>query len=219
MINSVGLVNYWPILSDLRDYASMADLSPGVSTRSIIVVVGLDSDRYGNLQSSLSMSTGYYSIPPGMYFNGAFSVLAWVKIKSIGVYSRLIDCGNGMAADNVILGLTNSSSGRPFIKVFNGANVPNPVVSDLVLPLNVWHHVSWVVNELKMASIYVNGTLHGSGSTTFLPNSVNRTQCYIGRSSWNPTDTDANMFTDEIKIYNRALSQFDVQNDFTFLGV
>ena len=215
MINSVGLVNYWPIMSDLRDYITMADLSPGINLPASSIV-RLDSDRFGKADSSLLMSDGYYLMPPGMYFNGSFSVLAWVKINSIRKNSRLMDCGNGAPSNNVVLALSENTSGRPYIEVMSGTSIPPKIVSSIALSLGFWHHLAWTVNAQRNASFYVNGTFQVSGNSVNLANPVNRIQCYIGRSAF-PNNEDSDMYADEIKIYNRALSQAEVQNDFTFV--
>lgn len=84
-----GLINYWPIVNDLQDYISTSDLSPGQLDAS--ETVGFTQDRFNNTNGSIFM-TGYYTLPPGIYFGSQYSFLVWVKVIAFNNYSRVIDC-------------------------------------------------------------------------------------------------------------------------------
>jgi hypothetical protein len=88
-----GLVNYWPINTDLNDYVGTAELSPGEDS----VDVGFGPDRFNNSNSSIFMNSGYYYAPSGIYFSGGpFSICAWVRPLAFNKNSQLLSFGNGM---------------------------------------------------------------------------------------------------------------------------
>ena len=60
-------------------------------------------------------------MPPGVYFTGDFTVIAWVNVKSFQLYSRIIDFGNNNPnKDNIIFGLNAKT---PFLFGRTGQNV------------------------------------------------------------------------------------------------
>lgn len=210
-----GLINYWPINDDLRDYIGSADMEPG----SDLVAnggVGFGPDRFGNPTGAINLNTGYYTVPPGVYFNGSFSVLAWVKIKVFTSWSRLFDFGNGSFSYNVVGSYSDGTSGSPVGEIYSGGMYE--VHFSTSLSLDAWNHLAFVYNNSQNVgtfSGYINGVLSTSSYNNIPPPSnVVRMNCYIGRSNMagNP---DANAYFDEIKIYNRALNASEVNYDMT----
>ena len=206
-----GLTNYWPIVNDLRDYMGSSDMIPGSLDAN--ETIGFTQDRFNNTNASIYMEPGYYMLPPGIYFNNnSFSFLAWVKILSISYFSRVIDCGNGPAMDNFILGFAFGYSSNPYtINYFKNTSF---VSSPDPQPLNTWFHLASVFDGQSLM-LYVNGNLVAS-SISKAPLNVNRTRCYIGRSNWyNSTgggDPDANACFDDLMLYNRALTPYEIQD-------
>ena len=47
-------------------------------------------------------------------------------------------------------------------------------------------------------------------TTTIPPRSINRTNCFIGKSNW-VADANANSLFDDIRIFNRGLTQSEIQ--------
>jgi len=211
-MTTVGLVHYWPISSDLKDYVGTDDLVPGTNLEAG-GSVGFGPDRFNNPNSALYLSNAYCSLPPDIYFNGSFSVLAWVKVVEITNFARLIDFANGESSDNVIIALSNGFSGDPYVTTFEGDLAQNVLVSPVNLIVDNWHHLAVVLDPLGNNYIYIDAILVASISGVYLPNTVNRTECFLGRSSWYPGDHDANANFDDIKIYNLALTQADILND------
>ena len=60
--------------------------------------------------SHLWLNSGYVTAPPGVYFNGDFSVSVWIKPINLGSWQRVFDFGNGPANNNVLM-LTSSGEG------------------------------------------------------------------------------------------------------------
>lgn len=150
-------------------------------------------------------------VPGGIWFSNEFTIEAWVYEHSYNTYSRLIDFGNGAPSDNVLLALTDSTTGRPTLSVYRGASgqsvtAPNP------LPLNQWVHLAATLRS-NVGTIYVNGVAAAFGTVTG-PNATNRTLNYIGRSNWAPPiagDGYANAIFDEVRIWKVARSAADLR--------
>ena len=179
---SVGLINYWSFNSNVNDSIQNANLFGGVNAI-------LTYDRFGVSGSALSLSTGYYKVPPGVYFSGTqFSFMAWVKVKTFTACMRLIDFGNGSNNENFVYGLSTSSNNRkPYVYFSTGADIFTGF-SQTVLNLNQWQHLACVYT-FPFYSIYFDGierTLPGSKTSysTFSMENGTRTSNYIGRSNW-----------------------------------
>lgn len=136
--------------------------------------------------------------------------MAWIKPTAIVPNARLIDCGNGQYADNVIVMISDGMSGCPGGQMFR-ASLDQPVVrSSTAIGVNQWSHLTVTMETTKMA-IYVNGSLATMFSYGFewTPRNVNRTMCYLGKSSWN--DAYLQAYLDEIKIFDYALTNSQIQ--------
>ena len=53
------------------------------------------TDHKGNANSAVYINYIYLALPAAVYFNGAFSVTAWINMITIGSYNRprFLDCG------------------------------------------------------------------------------------------------------------------------------
>ena len=60
--------------------------------------------------SYLWLDSGYVTAPPGVYFNGDFSVSVWIKAVNLANWQRVFDFGNGPASDNVLM-ITTTNEG------------------------------------------------------------------------------------------------------------
>ena len=108
-----GLINYWAFCDSYNDVIGTAHGYGQVNA-------ALTSDRFGLASSALDLSNGYIKIPSGIYFNGDYTVTAWVYMRSFPSYSPLIDFGNGAPSDNVWLGLSEDTTGKLSQELFVG---------------------------------------------------------------------------------------------------
>ena len=60
--------------------------------------------------SYLWLNSGYVTAPPGVYFNGDFSVSVWIKPINLASWQRVFDFGNGPANNNVMI-ITSTNEG------------------------------------------------------------------------------------------------------------
>jgi hypothetical protein len=169
---------------------------------------GGDQQAYAG---SFDGSDNYIQLPSGVYFNGgSFTISAWVYPTAFNSWSRVIDFGNGPNADNVLLAITNGTSGRPDL----GIHTPygnNDFEANASLPLNQWSFVAATFDSgTTHATIYIDGNDAGDTTFGFGPDDVTRTDDYIGRSNWS-SDGYAQGSIDDVRIYNYALSAAQVQ--------
>jgi hypothetical protein len=208
------LQNYWPILNgNMVDYIAGANMTP-------VVNVSYISDRFGNSKAALFLNSGYCTVPPGVYFSSPCSIMAWVNPRQSLKYCRIFDFSNGQCQNNAIFDLSDGTAMRPSFGFLYGTDCikSNFVATLLPVSLNEWSHVAGVYDGTNFL-LYVNGILQNSivASLSYSnpPNPVNtvRQNCYIGRSAWYPGDPDAIAYYDDLKFYNRPLTQAEILAD------
>lgn len=159
----------------------------------------LTNDRFGNPNSALDLESGYYQVPSGTYFNGLFSIIAWVYLRTFQIYSRLID----FSPNNIIIAFDSVS--KVYLLNLDCSN--QYALSNKPVSYNVWFHLAGVLGtNLKL---FIDGELVGEIAAC-MPANVDRTVNFIGRSNSGNGDKDQDGVYDEIRIYNRNLNQFEI---------
>lgn len=203
-----GLINYWPFIENYNDIIGGSNMYGGENYY-------LTSDRIGKDNSALWLNDGYIQVPSGIYFSGDFSVLAWVKIHEHKALSRLIDFGELGGRDNVIIVLSTMPNYTTDAEIFYGTK--GLALNSLGnLTIGVWNHLALTLRQ-NIASFYLDGQLIGQNNNVSI-NNVNRSNCYFGFHNWgqNTDFKKANAEIDEVKFYNKALSQSQIIDDFNF---
>jgi hypothetical protein len=161
-----------------------------------------------NSYVELSKTDAYDSLTQG-------TIEAWVKWNGTGYASWFsADSGNCLnpfeiAVDNGKFEVWAGPSGCG--ATFNAyVSIPNPTA---------WHHLAYVVsssgNKFYIDSVQQTATyIIGSAASTFFFSSAagGVTHYNIGRSVNNNGETFNGMI-DEVRIYNRALTSIEIQND------
>lgn len=208
---SIGLLNFWPIVNDLKDYTGSSNLTTGPLDAG--ETIGFANDRFNNPNGSIYMNPGYYTISGGLDFNLTFTFLIWVKAFSFPSWGRILDCGNGPESDNIIAGLaTNAGPNKPYAQIYQKNLTDGLVITSKSLNINTWFHYAFVYDGQKTL-IYVDGSLVAN-STKTAPNILKRSKCYIGRSNCHVEngDPDSSGCFDDLMLYSRALTQDEVKN-------
>jgi hypothetical protein len=111
----------------------------------------------------------------------SFTYEAWVYIKSIKNWARLLEMGNG-AGISMYLAASNALSGQPHFAINVGAGEQS-VTSSSALPLNQWKHIAITLSGTT-ATMYIDGVVVGQNSSFNLnPASLGNTSINrIGRS-------------------------------------
>ncbi len=146
-----------------------------------------------------------------------YTIEAWYKPEKADVTQRIFDFGNDtnrymfftpFYADNTArYAITVGSFGNE-----NGISVNKPA------PLNEWSHVA-VTSEGDKISLYIDGELVGEIDGVELdPYEISSkiSNCYIGKSAWSG-DQMFKGTIDEFKIYNRALSANEIEDEYNEL--
>jgi hypothetical protein len=204
---SRGLVNYWPFDGNLVDFVGQGDLTPDQNAAYI-------ADRNGQLKSAASSVKGYEA-PDGVYFSGAdLTITAWINIRQFNDWARILDFANKDASNNLynqfILAYMKSNNPTPIVSYFTKSKYNFLQATNVTLTLKQWYHVSASVQG-TLATIYINGSSPVSFTGFPVPENVTRTSCFVGKSNGN--DYPSSMYLDELKIFNRALTQEEIISD------
>ncbi|KPA09177.1 hypothetical protein MHK_010620, partial [Candidatus Magnetomorum sp. HK-1] len=143
-----------------------------------------------------------------VWFNGDFTVESWVYLKSYASWCRLIDIGNGQPSDNILLGLSYQTTGKPAFDIYNGASFTR-VDSSEQIPLNQWTHLA-ATSSGSVGKLYINGYLVGTNNSMSQALNVLRTNAYIAKSNWSAPNTEAAI--DEFRIWNLARTADQIQS-------
>lgn len=201
------LVSYWPIWNqdaiDMINGKSMSSSEPL-----------FDQDRFGNSDSALRITNGsnYWLAPPQPYFSAVFTTTSWFKPVTFPAWARIYDFAGSGKNNNVALTYSFLGNGFPAVVLIdNYANYFERYLNTLVLSANTWYHVALVINNLAGA-FYLNGVL---GFNFALPSpvlSVTRYDSFFGKS-YASNDAYADIYLDEVKFFNVALTQQQIQDD------
>src|SRR5882762_2556735 len=163
-------------MKTLYQYGRCAILTVGLTALVATMACGQSAGPGSAL--NLDGATGYIKATNNVWFNGDFTIEAWVYVRSYNNWSRLLDFGNGPNNNNVYLALSAGTSGKPAMGVFTNTGVPVLQATNQ-LPLNQWTHLAATLNGTT-GTIYINGNPVGSG-TLNIPPGVTRTNNYLGR--------------------------------------
>jgi hypothetical protein len=191
--------NYWP-MSNVSDLVGAANLFGGENYSFV-------PDRFCSPNSAIYFNKGYLQVPEGVYFSGDFTVTAWIYLKSYQSNSRIFDFGN-VTSYNVFLAMVDKTSQIEGSTIIDLS--PSHINSTSIINLNEWYFISFVLSGTT-GFIYVNGNQVANG-TINIPNNLQRTTNYIGKSNFGDQNADA--IYDEFKIYQGALSSDDIMNEY-----
>jgi hypothetical protein len=175
--------------------------------------ISFTTDRFGNPYSAIALNAvGFVQVPAGVYFSGDLTIMVWVKINSIQYQGpRVIDFGNGVTSDNILLTAHfQPSSNLPLFQTCDSGATCKYALGTAALSTGVWIHLTATLSGTT-GTLYMNGSFWGSQTGMPVPRNVTRNNCYIGKSGNYPVDPLADIVFDELKIFNVALNQSQVQ--------
>ncbi|NEQ73034.1 MAG: hypothetical protein F6K23_08060, partial [Okeania sp. SIO2C9] len=166
----------------------------------------LDDSRFGNCLNFDGVDD-YIQMPEmNIDYSQGLTVEAWVHYNSFKKWSRIIDFGNGAPNDNILFANELTTNNLAF--QVNKGTTQNRVKADGKLELNQWVYVTVTVDGSGSSKIYKNGEEVQSG-LVHLPNNLNRTKNYIGKSNWS-VDGYFQGKMSHLRMYNRALSKAEI---------
>ena len=145
---------------------------------------------------------------PGINLGNTGTVEAWVRLNALGRWHGVVAKGsaNNDTLHNYALEVTDANRARCIL----GNGVASQFLdSTVALPANQFRHLACTWNGTTL-SLYINAVLNASTAQTVIP-AGNTAPLTIGRFGGN-SDFTAGII-DEIRVYNRALAQAEIQFD------
>ena len=215
--NESGLLAYYPLNeatgTNIRDNSGNG--KHGTLTNALwwacAAPMGLPSSDTPNNQVMKFDGVNDHITLPAMNINYSqgLSVEVWVRYNSFKNWSRIIDFGSGAGVDNILL-LNPGTNNTLLFQIHRGTANQNIQVPNF-LETGKWIHIAVTVEPSGSCKIYKNGQLIQSG-TCHLPNNVNRTLNYIGRSNW-PGDGFFDGQMAEFRLWNRVRTEAEIKAD------
>ncbi|KPA13394.1 Concanavalin A-like lectin/glucanase [Candidatus Magnetomorum sp. HK-1] len=198
-----GLVAYYPFDGNANDESNN-------SNNGVVNEALLTTDRFGNTNSAYEFDgqNDYINCANSTDFNfeKSCSFSVWIKAFTPGELSAIINKWT-ISAEDKFLFFSDQS-----ILFYLYRLVPNDRLTSKQIPLNEWIHIAAVYNDSKM-QIFINGILDTQISTTvYLSNSSGNMYIGYNPERQNENKTGFNGLIDDVRIYNRALSELEIKS-------
>ena len=205
-VNNSNLLYYYPLDTDLLNYASGTGVNDATYTTSITTSATTLTSGSLNLNGTNNM----FKVPGHAYQAGGITICMWMKSKTMTPnWYHLFSFGNGQGSDNILLGFTGSDVGnlRVFYILFNGTTqLFRTNLAYKISDLN-WHHYCLTIEPNGAWKVYIDG-INQNVTNVGYPNTVTRATCYIGNSFWG--DPGMVAYINQILIFNRTLTSTEV---------
>jgi hypothetical protein len=211
-----GLVAYYPFTENANDES-------GNGNHGIVHGATLTTDRFGNPGSAYDFDglDDYISIGSGssLLITGDLTIALWTRLDSLpqpGTIDPLVTRGEWGETEDVnhpfhFYAINTGSATYLGNSHEHGPGINTQVTSNRPLSQQTWLHVVLVRNSnAQTYQFYVNGVPESLQEYQYNPTGGSNTSAYIG---WSPADFHRYLdgILDEIRVYNRALTDAEVQ--------
>jgi hypothetical protein len=210
-----GLVAYYPLDGNLSDASGYGhDLTAGAAlTHSWVPGV------FGEALSVAPQNAYDYSKETphtaGVYYPGfgGWAVAAWIFLED-GATGRgyLIQQFTPYITGQEPYRLAIWESDEFIFHIQDSSNTKILVSHPIADYIGEWVHVVGVYDFESTIKLYINGELKAMTSTTLVPETLENYDLYIAGSSWG---NERGAILDDVRIYNRALSEEEIQELFS----
>jgi DUF1680 family protein len=201
-------------LGECQDAITARMDDPGDPGEPEPVEIGRVPGRFGNaLRLNGPSNAQYVNLPQETTAQLTdFTIAAWVSLDSTATWTRVFDFGNNTAV-NMFLTPRAGVFGTPprFAITVGGAGQEQRITGGSAIPVGEWVHLAVTLSG-PTGTLYVNGQHAGSNTNmTLNPSSLGPlSNRWIGRSQYN--DPLLNGTVDEFHVFDRALSQTEIQS-------
>jgi len=211
---AVGLMAAYPL--NEGSGTTIADSSGNGNTGAISGVGWSASGKYGSALS-FSGTAGNVSIPnsPSVNISSSYTVSAWINPTSLSSSQYKTILIKGSSSCGYWLQLTNANQiSGGFELSSNCSSYTEHITTGVSLQTNTWYHIATVFdNAANTFKIYLNGNqiLSQTENSAPVPNTGNLTFGQSGYAGGNYERWSG--LIDEVRVYNRALTQSEIQPD------
>lgn len=208
--DDLSLVAYYPFNGNANDES-------GNGNDGTVYGATLTEDRFGNADSAYLFDgiDDYITLPHSEQINFSgndnYSVALWAKVISIpsGGHGGIVEKWSGSGGyPFVIRYAVDSPTVHTHTAIYDGTNNPGPQ-SDKDLIDGAFHQIVLIKSDNSIL-LYIDGQLENSVADTTTGSIQNSSVVYVGRRL--ASNRYFNGVIDDIKIYNRALSETEIQN-------
>ncbi len=206
--DAAGLKAHWKL--DETSGLTAADSSGSGNTGTLTNMTGNEWTTGGKVGGALALDgvDDYVDCgnAPGLRVTGKLTIAAWVKMKPANEAAYMGIAGKLVSGDYKGFALVRHSSNVFRLWVASAGNIQG-VSSDATYTDAEWHHVAGV-SEDGISSLYIDG--FKQAGTLVLPFDESGDFAFIGKQYSTTTDRHWNGTIDDVRMYDRALSEAEV---------
>ncbi|MGL1934433.1 MAG: Ig-like domain-containing protein [Fibrobacterales bacterium] len=189
----------------------IVDGNGGASTMNIDVTISAPHTQ--NFALAFDGDNDYVDLPDvDLDFSKGVTIECWLRFATPRAYERIIEWGNGMTNDNVILLVDGANTKSLYFRVYHGTTGKSRILANNILTgvANTWTHIAMTLSSTGVAKFYKNGKEYTdvTGNPSAIPLSITRTKNFIGESNW-ANDPEFKGAMDEFRVWStvRSLSE------------
>lgn len=186
-----GLVNYWPMFNGVYDLRGKGDPIAESMTSKVV-------NSYGVASGAIHVENGYIEVPPDYYMVSSFSLSYFFRITGVNGWQHCIM----FSKDISLFSVSYNQDGKT--DFYNYNNQVNFYFTFATFGLNTWYHIA-ITNQGSTMKIFLNGGLLGTYTIGPPSNSI-KYKNYIGLETYADYS--------EFKIYNKTLTDSEIQQDY-----
>ena len=179
------------------------------------VITGDAAWTTGQFGGALSFdgTDDYVTLPIGTIISelSDTTVTTWANFSNAGgAWQRIWDFGSGTGIYMFLCARVNTDGVIRF--AIRTASIGEQVVNTPDRLASGWHNITVVLDSADMMTrVYVDGAMVASGATLLLPKDLGvTTQNWFGKSQWPDALYQGDL--DDVRIYNRILTQDEIKN-------
>lgn len=211
------LYTYYTFDSADINSTSVKNIAPATpiydATLSSALMVDSTNNITGTSDINLTYTLSQFVTLPSLDIGNStgLSIMFWLRCTSTTYNIRVFDFGNGPASDNIEV-YTNAT-GVLFLNIYKGATpTPTSPYNITTVPINdnCYRHIGITMDSNGTFKYYLNGLWLATTTGNQYPNTVTRTQNFIGKNSNNAYYLNGGI--GEFRIYNNVVSDAVVLN-------